>query len=229
MFKDNKKAERMHESIRGIVAEKLDTLTFDGPLRMYTRPDKVDFAALGCEKTAVFLGISDTDRSSDRLVNLFYAQALHALCVSADKDYPDHRLPVPVRFILDDFAANAELPDFDKIISVVRSREISVSIILQSLSQLSAIYGKDRAKTIVNNCDHILYLGGMDVDTAQYISYLANKIVDSIINMPLDAAYLFTRGARPRMVRKYDLRSHPLYHALRESHREPQDLSIEPA
>ena len=74
----------------------------------------MDFASLGREKTALFLNISDTDR----LANLFYTQALQSLCASADKDYPDHRLPVPVRFILDDFAANAEIPDFDKIISV---------------------------------------------------------------------------------------------------------------
>lgn len=69
----------------------------------------------------------------------------------------------------------------------------------------------------------------MDVDTAQYFSFKANKTVDTILNLPLDAAYLFTCGARPKLVRKYDLCSHPLYHALRESHREPQDLSIEPA
>ena len=217
MFKDVKSAEKMHESIRGIVAQKLDPLTFDGPLQMYSRPDKVDFTSLGREKAAVFLGISDTDRSADRLVNLFYTQALHALCDSADKDYPDHRLPVPVRFILDDFAANAEIPDFDKIISVIRSREIYVSIILQSLSQLNAIYGHDRAMTIVNNCDNCLYLGGQDVETARYISFKANKTVDTILGLPLDAAYLFTRGARPRMVKKFDLCSHPLYCALPES------------
>ena len=219
-IKDNRKAERMHESIRGIVAQKLDPLTFDGPLQMYTRPDKVDFAALGREKTAVFLNVSDMDRSADRLVNLFYTQALQTLCSVADS-YPDHRLPVPVRFILDDFAANAEIPDFDKIISVIRSREIYVSIILQSLSQLNAIYGEHRTKTIVNNCDNCLYLGGQDTETAQYISFKANKSTDTILNLPLDTAYLFTRGSRPRTVKKYDLRSHPLYHALPESRQDP--------
>ena len=220
-IKDNRKAEKMHESIRGIVAQKLDPLTFDGPLQMYTRFHKVNFADLGREKTAVFLNVSDMDRSADRLVNLFYTQALQALCQSADS-YPDHRLPVPVRFILDDFAANAEIPDFDKIISVIRSREISVSIILQSLSQLESIYGKSRTMTIVNNCDNCLYLGGQDVDTAQYIAYKANKTADTILNLPLEAAYLFIRGQRPRTVRKYDLRSHPLYHALPEGAQEPE-------
>ena len=217
MFRGTKNVEKMHESIRGIISQKLDLLTFDGPLQMYTRPDKVDFSALGREKTAVFLNVSDTDRSVDRLVNLFYTQALQALCNSADKDYPDHRLPVPVRIILDDFAANAEIPDFDKITSVIRSREIYVSIILQSLSQLNAIYGEHRAQTIVNNCDNWLYLGGQDVETAKYIAFKANKTADTILNLPLGDAYLFTRGSKSRKVHKFDLRSHERYHELPEA------------
>ena len=217
MFRDTRNAKKMYESIRGIISQKLDTLTYEGPLQMYSRPNKVDFTSLGREKTAVFLTVSDMDRSADRLVNLFYTQALQTLCNSADKDYPDHRLPVPVRFILDDFAANAEIPDFDKITSVIRSREISVSIILQSLSQLKAIYGEYRAQTIINNCDHFLYLGGMDVDTAKYISIKANKSLDSILNLPQEDAYLFTRGAKPRKVQKVDIRNHKQYKDLLES------------
>ena len=144
-------------------------------------------------------------RSVDRLVNLFYTQALQELCNAADQDYPEHRLPVPVRFILDDFAANASIPDFDKMISVIRSREISVSIILQSLSQLNSMYGTDRANTILNNCDHCLYLGGQDVDTAKYISFKANKSVTNILEMPLGNAWLFERGQKPAQVEKYEL------------------------
>ena len=217
MFRGNRKAEKMHESIRGILIEKLDTLTYDGPVKLFNQPNKVEFSQLGKEKTAVFLSVSDTDRSSDRLVNLFYTQALQALCASADKDYQNHRLPVPVRFILDDFATNAEIPDFDKIISVIRSREIYVSIILQSLSQLNAIYGKDRAMTIINNCDNCLYLGGQDVDTARYISLKANRTVDSILNLPLNEAYLFTRGTLPQKVQKYDIKNHVRYRELPEA------------
>lgn len=217
MFKGIKTADKMHESIRGILAEKLDPLIYDGPLAMYNDPRKVDFKSLGREKTALFLIISDTDRSSDKLVNLFYTQALQALCSSADKDYPDHRLPVPVRFILDDFAANVYIPDFDKIISIIRSREIYASIVLQSLSQLEGLYGHNKAMTIVNNCDNCLYLGGQDVDTARYIAVKANKATDSILNMPLNEAYLFTRGSAPRKVVKYDIRQHERYKELPES------------
>lgn len=210
-------AEKMHASILGVLAEKLDPLTYDGPLAMYQKPQRVDFAALGRERTAVFLSISDTDRSADRLVDLFYTQALQTLCRSADRDYPDHRLPVPVRLILDDFATNTYIPDFDKIISVIRSREISVSVIIQSLSQLEALYGEARAQTIVNNCDHCLYLGGQDVGTARYIGVKANRTADAILNMPLEEAYLFTRGSLPRKVQKYDLRSHERFRDLPEA------------
>ena len=174
-------------------------------MEMYRKPNRVDFRALGREKTAVFLTISDMDRSMDRLVNLFYTQAFQALCRSADRDYPGHALPVPVSVILDDFATNACIPDFDNIIAVIRSRGICVSIILQSISQLEAIYGQSRAMTIINNCDNLLYLGGQDVETARYISVKANKSADTILNMPLDEAWLFTRGRAPRKVEKYDM------------------------
>jgi len=217
MYRVIANAEKMHSSILGVLAEKLSPLTYDGPLAMYRKGKRVDFASLGREKTAVFLTISDTDRSADRLVNLFYTQALQNLCRSADRDYPDHRLPVPVRFILDDFATNTRIPDFDNIISVIRSREIYVSIIIQSISQLNALYGPERAKTILNNCDNCLYLGGQDVETARYIGVKANRTADSILNMPLEEAYLFTRGKQPQKVRKYDLRRHERYGELAEA------------
>ena len=109
---------------------------------------------------------------------------------------------MPVRIILDDFATNVYIPDFDKIISVIRSREISVSLILQSLSQLETMYTPAQAKTIINGCDHLLYLGGQDVQTADYISIKANQPIDKILNMGLSDAYLFTRGEMPKRVEK---------------------------
>ncbi len=203
-------ADRMYGSIMGILAEKLSPLTFDGARALYQNPDGIDIYSLGQRKTAVFLNVSDTDRSMDKLANLFYTQALHVLCRAADKS-EGHRLPVPVRFLLDDFASNVCIPDFDKIISVIRSREISVSLILQSISQLESLYGPARAKTIINNCDHCLYLGSQDVDTAQYISVKANKNINTVLDMPVGEAWLFARGQAPRKVRRYDVERHALY------------------
>lgn len=210
MFRSISHADKMYASIQGILAQKLSPLTFDGTKALFDNPQRIDFRTLDQRKTAVFLGISDTDRSMDRLAALFYTQALHTLCNIADHS-PGHRLAVPVRLILDDFAANAAIPDFDKITSVIRSREISVSIIIQSLSQLEALYGHAKALTIINNCDDLLYLGGQDVETARYISTKANKSINTILQMPLDSAWLFTRGEKPQEVRKYRLDSHPLY------------------
>ena len=114
-------------------------------------------------------------------------------------------------FVMDDFAANAVIPDFDKVISVIRSREIYVSLILQSLSQLDSMYGKDRAMTIINNCDSCLYLGGQDVETARYIAVKASKTANNILTLPIDAALLFVRGQKPQQVTKYRLEEDPLY------------------
>lgn len=204
-------SDKTYACIQSFLASHLSTLAFDGAVALYKSPRQLRLEDLGRRKTAVFLNISDTDRSMDRLVNLFYAQALHILCDSADRDGPDHRLPVPVRFLLDDFAANVRIPDFDKIISVIRSRDISVSIVIQSLSQLETLYTQAQAQTILNNCDNCLYLGGQDVSTARYIGVKADKPAQAILNMPLDRAWLFTRGAPPQSVRKYDPSRHPRY------------------
>lgn len=216
MYRGTKNAEKMYESIRAMIAERLSSMAFDGARVLFCNPNKIDFASLGREKTAVFLTISDTDRSLDRIVNLFYTQALMVLCNSADKDYEDNRLKVPVRMILDDFASNVYIPDFDKIISVIRSREIYVSIILQSISQLDDMYGEAKARTILNNCDNCLYLGGQDVETARYVSTKANRTMNSVLTMPLESCWLFTRGKEPRMVNKFDLKTHKKYKELPE-------------
>lgn len=215
LYKGMAAAEKMYASVQGVLAEKLSPMAFEGAKALFSNPHKPRLESLGQEKSAVFLTISDTDRSLDRLSGLFYAQALQALIASADQS-PAHCLDVPVRFVLDDFAANVCIPDFDKAVSVIRSRGISASIILQSISQLESMYGHARALTIMNNCDHLLYLGGQDVETARHIAVKANKSVNTILDMPLDRAWLFARGQAPRLTRKYGLESHRLYHLLPE-------------
>lgn len=216
LLKSNGKAERTESCILAVLNEKFNGLNFEAALKMYANENKIDFKQLGREKTAVFLTISDTDRSMDRLISLFYTQALQELISSADNDYPDCRLPIPVRFILDDFATNAYIPDFDNITSVIRSREIYVSIILQSITQLNALYGQAKATTIINNCDNCLYLGGQDITTANYMSIKANKTMNTVLEMPLNESYLFTRGSKPKKVQKYDIKDHERYRELPE-------------
>ena len=203
-IKESEKADKMASSIVAIASTNMETLVFDDALDLYKREGRIDFKSIGKKKTALFLTISDTDRSLDKLAHIFITQALQALCQSADEDYDDHMLPVPVRFYLDDFAANLYIPDFDKIISVIRSREISVSVILQSITQLESLYGNACAKTIINNCDRQLYLGGQDPDTGYYIAIRMNKPLNRIMDMPLDSACLLIRGQKPYFTRKYD-------------------------
>ena len=216
-FRATKEAGRMHASILGIIAEKLDTLTYDGAAEIYRRRERVRFARLGMEKTAVFLKVSDTDRSADRIVALFYAQALQELTGYADTQCPGHALRVPVRLYLDDFAANCRIPDFDKIVSVIRSRNIAVSVVLQSITQLETLYGHAEAMTIVNGCDHLLYLGGQDVETAEFIGKKAHCMADTILDQGVDEVWLFERGSRPRRVEAFALEEHERYHELPEA------------
>ena len=218
MFSTMSQSEKTYASVQGILSEKLSCFAFSGMESLFRNPNKIFFPYMGNRKTAVFLHLSDTDRSMDRVATMFYTQAMQTLCSYADR-HPQRRLKIPVRFILDDFAAatDACIPDFDRMISVIRSREISVSVIVQSLSQLEAGYGHARAMTIVNNCDHFLYLGGQDVETARYVSTKANRSIHGILDMPLQDAWLFTRGQGPREVRKFDLREHPHYRELPEA------------
>lgn len=204
LFANAQEAEKTNGCIRLMLGERLNPFVSRGAQKMMRQKIKVDFKKMGQQKTALFINISDMDRSQDKLVNILYTQALQTLVQYADKECKGNRLPVPVRLILDDFAANAVIPDFDKIISVIRSREIYVSIIIQSLTQLYSMYEMARAQTIVNNCDNLLYLGGQDVETAKYIGVKANRTPNTILNMPVGEAILFTRGQEPCNVQKYD-------------------------
>lgn len=160
-----------------------------------------DFSMLGREKTVVFLNTSDMDRTYDNLVNLFYIQMFQKLEAEAAKS-PDGRLQVPVRVIMDDFASGVVIEDFDKIISVIRSRDISVSLIIQSLSQLDSLYGVGKARTIINNCDHLLYMGGNDLDTLAYMACRVNKPAAKVGLKPRDKMYLLTTGEPAVLVDK---------------------------
>ena len=157
--------------------------------------DETNITSIGEEKTALFVSVSDCDRSMDTLANLFFTQSMTELCRQADKGEP-YRLKVPVRFILDDFATNCRIGDFPRMISSIRSREISVMLMIQALSQLEASYGAD-ANTIVMNCDTCVYLGGTDLDTASVIAKRADVTPSHVLDMPQGSCYVLRRGEKP--------------------------------
>ncbi|MCR4694416.1 MAG: type IV secretory system conjugative DNA transfer family protein [Pseudobutyrivibrio sp.] len=163
--------------------------------------DVVDIASLGKEKTVLFLNVSDCDHSMDTVVNLFYTQALQTLIAEADAN-PNGQLDVPVRIIMDDFASSALIPDFDKIISVVRSRDIWLTLCIQSFTQLESLYTHPQAQTIINNCDHIVYLGSNDLESANYIGTRVNKSPETILSMDRDGEYILESGSLGKFIRK---------------------------
>ena len=208
-------------------------------LRDLMETDELELDTLGDSKTALFVILSDTDTTFSFVAALMYSQLFNLLCDKAD-DFYGGRLPVHVRLILDEFANIGQIPNFDKLIATIRSREISAAIILQSQSQLKTIY-KDAADTIVGNCDSTLFLGGKEKTTLKEISELLGKETidsfnqsenrgtqishglnyqklgkelmtqDELAVMDGGKCIFMLRGVRPFFSDKYDLTKHPNY------------------
>ena len=187
-------------------------------LRDLTAYDEMNLESLGTEKTALFVIISDTDDTFNFIVSILYTQLFNLLCDLADDKY-NGRLPVHVRCLLDEFSNIGQIPRFEKLIATIRSREISASIVLQSLSQLKAIY-KDAADIIVGNCDTTLFLGGKETSTLKEMSEIMQKTghqlmtQDELAVMDGGKCILQIRGARPFFSDKYDITKHPKYKQL---------------
>ena len=186
-------AEKTYACILMFAANAINNFDCKETKKVFEAKNDIDFRDIGREKTALFINMSDSERSMDKILCLLYRDLLGKLMRYADS-LPEKRLPVPVRFIMDDFASGSVIQDFSKIISVIRSREISVSIIVQTVSQLDELYSHEEAKTIIANCDHFLFLGGNDNETADFISKKMNVPVHKIMGMPIDTAYLFEAG-----------------------------------
>ena len=149
-------------------------------LRDLTSYDELELDTLGEKKTALFVIISDTDATFNFIVSIMYSQLFNLLCDKADDVY-NGRLPIHVRCLLDEFANIGQIPQFEKLIATIRSREISASIILQSKSQLKALY-KDNASTIEGNCDTTLFLGGKEKDTLKDLAEILGKETIDLYN-----------------------------------------------
>ncbi len=149
-------------------------------LRELMSYDELELDLVGDRKTALFVIISDTDDTFNFIVSIMYTQLFNLLCDRADDVYGG-RLPIHVRCLLDEFANIGQIPKFEKLIATIRSREISASIILQSKSQLKAIY-KDNADTIEGNCDTTLFLGGKEKTTLKEIAEILGKETIDLYN-----------------------------------------------
>lgn len=224
------------KSIQITLAARLEKFNLES-LAALTCTDELDLASMGEKKVALFAIIPDNDSSFNFLVSILYTQLFQQLFFSADHIHGG-ALPIPVHFLMDEFA-NVSLPDdFDKILSVMRSRGVSVSIILQNLAQLKALFEK-QWESIVGNCDEFLYLGGNEQSTHKYVSELLGKSTidtntygkssgrsgnystnyqisgrelltpDEVRMLDNQYAVLFIRGERPVLDFKYDILKHP--------------------
>ncbi len=224
------------KSIQITLAARLEKFNLES-LAALTSVDELDLQSLGEKKVALFALIPDNDSSFNFLVSILYTQLFQQLFYAADHIHGGC-LPMPVHFMMDEFA-NVSLPDdFDKILSVMRSRGVSVSIILQNLAQLKALFEK-QWESIVGNCDEFLYLGGNEQSTHKYVSELLGKETidtntfgkstgrsgnystnyqisgrelltpDEVRMLDNQYAILFIRGERPIMDFKYDIMKHP--------------------
>ena len=223
-------------------------------LRDLTSYDELELDMLGDEKTALFVIISDTDDTFNFIVSIMYTQLFNLLCDRADDVY-NGRLPIHVRCLLDEFANIGQIPKFEKLIATIRSREISASIILQSKSQLKAIY-KDNADTIEGNCDTTLFLGGKEKTTLKELAEVLGKETidlyntsdtrgtsqsyglnyqktgkelmsqDEIAVMDGGKCIMQLRGVRPFFSNKFDITKHKQYHLLSD-YDEKNALDIE--
>ena len=224
------------KSIQITLAARLEKFNLES-LASLTSTDELELETLGEKKTALFALIPDNDTSFIFLVSILYTQLFQQLFYSADHIHGGS-LPIPVHFLMDEFA-NVSLPDdFDKILSVMRSRSVSVSIILQNLAQLKALFEK-QWESIVGNCDEFLYLGGNEQSTHKYVSELLGKSTidtntygksegrsgsystnyqisgrelltpDEVRMLDNRYAILFIRGERPVLDFKYDILKHP--------------------
>lgn len=224
------------KSIQITLASRLEKFNLES-LASLTQTDELELDMIGEKKVALFALIPDNDTSFNFLVSILYTQLFQQLFYIADHKY-NGSLPVPVHFVMDEFA-NVSLPDdFDKILSVMRSRGVSVSIILQNLAQLKALFEK-QWESIIGNCDEFLYLGGNEQSTHKYVSELMGKesidtntfgksrgrngnystnyqqagrelmTQDEVRMLDNKYAILFIRGERPVCDYKYDILKHP--------------------
>ncbi len=172
--------------------------------KMIAMEKKVDFEKMATQKTILFVSTSAVNPALHCFINIFYAQAFKALFEYAES-LPGGKLPIPVHVLCDDFATGSRILNFPEYISIFREKQISVTLLVQSESQLESMYGSDDATTIINNCDTYLYMGGMDLKTGRSISERLNTPLEDVLYMPIGQVCIFRRGQKPIITSRYDI------------------------
>lgn len=196
--------------IMAMMYASVDKIFSDSVVVLTQKERRVSFEDFDKKKTIMFITTSPINSSLKGLVNMMYADMFRVLFEVAEKK-EEGRLDIPVHIICDDFACGSKINDFGSYISIFRAAGISVSLLLQSESQLSTMYGANVATTIVNNCDTYLYLGGTDIETCKNVALRINKPIDWVMSLPLERVLVFRRGSKPVMAKRYQTYDDPNY------------------
>lgn len=202
-FKDlpEKTASCVHSTLNSA----LDSIFTTELREIMNKKNTIDFRELANEKTVLFITTSPVNNSLNYFINVFYSYLFKQLFEYAERQ-KNGVLPRPVQILYDDFATGGgKIMNFGELISILREKAISVTLLLQSESQLESMYGHSDAITIINNCDSYVYMGGNDIKTASNVSMRLNVPLDEVLYMPIGKIAVFRRGQRPIVTERYDI------------------------
>ncbi len=201
----------------GTLNTTVDTIFSPELRRMIASKKKLDFEKIADRKTVLFISTSPVNPSLNCFINMYYAQMFKGLFEYAET-FPNGRLPIPVSVLCDDFATGSRILNFPEYISIFREKGISVTLLIQSESQLEAMYSYEDSVTIINNCDTYIYLGGMDLRTCRNISERLNTMLEDVMWMPIGKEIIFRRGQRPVITERYNILEDTDYQYVTKKH-----------
>lgn len=201
----------------GMLNTAIDTIFSPELRKMIATKKRINFEQIATRKTVLFISTSAVNPSLNCFINMFYAQAFKTLFEYAES-LPDGILPIPVSVLCDDFATGGRILNFPEYISIFREKQISVTLLIQSESQLESMYGSDDATTIINNCDTYLYMGGMDLKTGRSVSERLNMPLEDVLYMPIGREYIFRRGQKPVITNRYNISENELYKKITQQY-----------
>lgn len=211
----NKGADQTSASIASTVNEQMSKIFNEDTRAILRNAKPFDFKQMLQPHQVLFIYMSPVNVAQHRFISLFYQQAFKSL-FELGESQPDGVLPYPIQVVCDDFATGCHIPDFDQTISIFREKGMAVTMLLQSETQLAEMYGELQAQTIINNCDTIVYLGGMDLKTCESVARRANVPLEDVVNMHIGNEIFFRRGMKPVFTKRYDTPNDPLYIQSRE-------------
>ena len=204
---------RTARCVYGTLNTVVDTLFSPELRRMMQKERNVDFESIANHKTILFISTSPVNPALNFFINIFYGQMFKQLFEYAES-LPDGKLPIPVSVLCDDFATGGRILNFREYIAIFREKQISVTMLIQSESQLESMYGANDTITIINNCDTYVYLGGMDLRTGRNISERLNAPLEDILYMPVGKEIIFRRGQKPILTKRFDILKDAEYQAI---------------